>query len=328
MSTSPKQDYDFAPDLLQQMIARVSTVMVGKDTEIRRVLLAMLCGGHVLLEDVPGVGKTLLVRTMAACMGCTFGRIQFTYDLMPADITGTSVYLPHTGSFEFRPGPILSQMVLADEINRASPRTQSALLEAMEERKITVDGVTYPLPRPFLLLATQNPLHFEGTYRLPEAQLDRFFMRLSLGYPAPEQEVELLSRMQSSQLLEHMRPIMLVEEMEAMQQAVRNIYVDDSIKQAMVQVADTSRHDPRLQLGISPRGTLAWMNASQAEAYMNGRSYVIPGDMKETAPFVLAHRIVLSHASLLVGLRGEDVIQELLKQVVLLGFHPRKGIQS
>lgn len=324
LSTPSMHHQDFAPELLNRVISRVSTVIVGKEKEIRLALMSMLCGGHILLEDVPGVGKTMLVRAIAACLSCSFGRIQFTYDLMPADITGTSVYHPHSGSFEFRPGPILSNIVLADEINRASPRTQSALLEAMEERRVTVDGTTYPLPRPFLLLATQNPLHFEGTYRLPEAQMDRFHMRLSLGYPEPEQEIELLSRMQTTHPLDLLKPVLLAEEMVKMQREVKGIFVDESIKRALVQVADSSRRHPKLQLGISPRGTLAWMNACQAAAYMAGRTYVIPDDMKETAVSLLAHRIVLSHASLLAGVTNEELVKELLSQF-LLPIHHRKG---
>ncbi|MCJ8011731.1 MoxR family ATPase [Paenibacillus sp. KQZ6P-2] len=326
MSTPSIQYQDLAPELLERVIARVGTVIVGKEAQIRLALMSMLCGGHILLEDMPGVGKTMLVRTLAACLGASFGRIQFTYDLMPADVTGTSVYRQHNGTFEFRPGPVMSNLVLADELNRASPRTQSALLEAMEEHRITIDGSTYPLPRPFLLLATQNPLQFEGTYRLPEAQLDRFLMRIHLGYPEPEQEMELLSRMQGGQPLEQIKPVMLAEEMEKMQREVKGVFVDDSIKWMLVQTADASRHHSRLQLGISPRGTLAWMQASQAAAYMAGRTYVIPDDMKHTAVPVLAHRLQLSHEAVLAGVQGEDIVQELLTRLVL-PHAGRKGVR-
>lgn len=328
LSTPSMNHKEFAPELLDRMISRVSTVMVGKESEIRLVLISMLSGGHVLLEDVPGVGKTMLVRAIAACMGGTFGRIQFTYDLMPSDITGISVYHPHNGHFEFRPGPIISNVVLADEINRASPRTQSALLEAMEEKKVTVDGTTYPLPRPFLLFATQNPLQFEGTYRLPEAQLDRFLIRLSLGYPSPEQEIDLLSRMQMSHPLERVRPVIMAEEMVAMQRDVKNVFVDDSIKQLLVSVADASRHHQRLQLGISPRGTLAWMVASQAAAYMNGRMYVTPDDVKETAIAVLSHRIVVLPHSLMEGFVGEDIVLELMSRMSVPPYRSLRGNRS
>ncbi|MEC0093564.1 AAA family ATPase [Paenibacillus macquariensis] len=325
LSTPSMNHKEFAPDLIDRMISRVSTVMIGKESEIRLVLMSMLSGGHVLLEDVPGVGKTMLVRTIAACMGGSFGRIQFTYDLMPSDITGISVYHPHTGHFEFRPGPILSNVVLADEINRASPRTQSALLEAMEERKVTVDGSTYLLPRPFLLLATQNPLQFEGTYRLPEAQLDRFLIRLSLGYPSPEQEINLLSRMQSNHPLDQVRPVIMAEEMEAMQRDVKNVFVDDSIKHLIVSVADESRRHPRIQLGISPRGSLSWMVASQAAAYMNGRMYVTPDDIKDTAVAVLSHRIVIHARSLMEGISGEELVVELMSRISVPPYRSRRG---
>ena len=328
LSTPSMNHKEFAPDLIDRMISRVSTVMVGKESEIRLVLMSMLSGGHVLLEDVPGVGKTMLVRTIAACMGGSFGRIQFTYDLMPSDITGISVYHPHTGHFEFRPGPILSNVVLADEINRASPRTQSALLEAMEERKVTVDGSTYLLPRPFLLLATQNPLQFEGTYRLPEAQLDRFLIRLSLGYPSPEQEINLLSRMQSNHPLDQVRPVIMAEEMEAMQRDVKNVFVDDSIKHLIVSVADESRRHPRIQLGISPRGSLSWMVASQAVAYMNGRMYVTPDDIKDTAVAVLSHRIVIHARSLMEGISGEELVVELMSRISVPPYRSRRGSRS
>ncbi|WP_438349189.1 AAA family ATPase [Paenibacillus sp. FA6] len=316
---------DIAPELLDRMISRVSTVMVGKESGIRLVLISMLSGGHVLLEDVPGVGKTMLVRAIAACMGGSFGRIQFTYDLMPSDITGISVYHPKSGHFEFRPGPILSNVVLADEINRASPRTQSALLESMEEKKVTVDGTTYPLPRPFFLMATQNPLQFEGTYRLPEAQLDRFLMRLSLGYPSPEQEMDLLSRMQMTHPLERVKPVIMVEEMEAMQREVRTVFVDDSIKQLLVSIAHTSRRHPKLKLGISPRGTLAWMVASQAAAYMNGRMYVTPDDIKETAIAVLSHRMIIHPHSLMAGDNGEEIVLDLLSRISMSPNRSRNG---
>lgn len=328
MSTSSMNHKEFASELLDRMVSRVGTVMVGKESEIRLVIISMLSGGHVLLEDVPGVGKTMLVRAIAACMGGTMGRIQFTYDLMPSDITGISVYHSHNGHFEFRPGPILSNVVLADEINRASPRTQSALLEAMEEKKVTVDGTTYPLPRPFLLFATQNPLQFEGTYRLPEAQLDRFLIRISLGYPTPEQEVDLLSRMQGSHPLERVKPVVMVEDMIAMQRDVQNVFVDDSIKQLLVSVADASRHHSRLHLGISPRGTLAWMKASQATAYMNGRMYVTPDDVKETAVAVLSHRIVVHPHSLMEGVISEEIVLELMSRTSIPLYRSRKGSRS
>ncbi|MHA0858174.1 AAA family ATPase [Paenibacillus sp. CMAA1364] len=319
---------DIVPELLNSMISRVGKVMVGHESGIRLAIIAMLSGGHILLEDVPGVGKTMLVRAFAASMGGSFGRIQFTSDLMPSDITGMSIYHPTSSHFEFRPGPIMSNVVLADEINRASPRTQSALLEAMEEKKVTVDGTTYALPRPFFLFATQNPLHFEGTYRLPEAQLDRFMIRLRLGYPNPNQELELLSRMQLNHPLEQVRPVMMIEEMEAMQREVKMVFVDDSIKQLLVSIADASRRHPKLQLGISPRGTLSWMVASQAAAYINGRTYVTPDDVKETAVAVLSHRIMVSPHILLEGIMADEIVLDLLSKASMSPSPSRRGSTS
>lgn len=304
--------HDQTTDLLERLVNRVDQVVIGKRHEIELIIIAMLQGGHVLLEDIPGVGKTTLVRAIAASLGSSFGRIQFTSDVMPSDVTGVAVYHPHSGDFEFRPGPVLSNIVLADEINRAAPRTQSALLEAMEERRVTVDGVTYNLPKPFLLLATQNPLQFEGTYRLPEAQMDRFLMRISLGYPKPEQEVDMLGRHQTGSLVEEMKPVLLAEEMAGMQRMVRTVLVDESIKRYLVSVADLSRRHPKTSLGISPRGTLAWMGAAQAHAYYQGRMYVIPDDVKAVAAAVLAHRVVLSPEGKLGGLRGEELVHEWL----------------
>lgn len=314
---------DQAREVLELLVQRVERVVVGKKKEIELAVIAMLYGGHILLEDVPGVGKTLLVRTLAACVGGSFGRIQFTSDLQPADVTGVTVYQPLTGSLEFRPGPIHAHIVLADEINRAAPRTQSALLEAMEERKVTVDGVTRELPQPFLLLATQNPLEYEGTYRLPEAQLDRFLMRLSLGYPKPEQEVEMLSRMQNPGM--EPKPVILPEEIRLMQRQVRMVLVDERIKEYLVSVADASRRHPKLALGISPRGTLCWMGAAQAMAYYRGRSYVIPDDVKEVAEAVLAHRIVLKPDAGFAGMTSPQMVAELLKQADVPLFHRASG---
>ncbi|WP_044480128.1 AAA family ATPase [Paenibacillus antibioticophila] len=314
---------DQAREVLELLVQRVERVVVGKKKEIELAVIAMLYGGHILLEDVPGVGKTLLVRTLAACVGGSFGRIQFTSDLQPADVTGVTVYQPLTGSLEFRPGPIHAHIVLADEINRAAPRTQSALLEAMEERKVTVDGVTRELPQPFLLLATQNPLEYEGTYRLPEAQLDRFLMRLSLGYPKPEQEVEMLSRMQNPGV--EPKPVILPEEIRLMQRQVRMVLVDERIKEYLVSVADASRRHPKLALGISPRGTLCWMGAAQAMAYYRGRSYVIPDDVKEVAEAVLAQRIVLKPDAGFAGMTSPQMVAELVKQADVPLFHRASG---
>ncbi|MBP2001726.1 MoxR-like ATPase [Paenibacillus shirakamiensis] len=313
LNSSYKISHEQAVQLLKRLVRQVDQVVMGKRLEIEMVLIAMLQGGHVLLEDIPGVGKTTLVRTIAAALGCSFGRIQFTSDLMPSDITGVSVYHPLRGEFEFRPGPILSHLVLADEMNRAAPRTQSALLEAMEEKRVTVDGVSYELPKPFLLLATQNPLQFEGTYKLPEAQLDRFLMRLSLGYPALDEEVLMLEHHQEGSPLEGMKPILLAEEMVVIQHEVRRVIVDEKLKRYMVSLADASRRHSKTLLGISPRGTLAWMGAAQAAAYYQGRMYVIPDDIKKVANYVLPHRILLSVEARIAGIDPEELVREWLR---------------
>ncbi|WIV19723.1 MoxR family ATPase [Paenibacillus polygoni] len=304
---------DYAAELLERVTERVESVIVGKRREIRFILIAMLSGGHVLLEDVPGTGKTKLIRTLASCLSASFGRIQFTSDVLPSDVTGTSVYKPITGEFEYRPGPVMANIVLGDEINRASPRTQSALLEAMEEKSVTVDGATYALPRPFLLMATQNPLQFEGTYRLPEAQLDRFLIKLSLGYPGIEEEVEIMNRQESgSRSL--VKPVMLAEELVKMQREVSGVFVDPVIKKYIAEFAAASRKHKDLLLGISPRGSLAWMIASQAAAYLNGRSYVIPDDLKEVALPVLTHRIRTRY-EMVQSSDAERIIADLLQHI-------------
>ncbi|WP_120464718.1 AAA family ATPase [Paenibacillus aceti] len=321
-------NHDQAHELLERLVSRIERVIVGKRAEIELILVSMLCGGHVLLEDVPGVGKTRLVRTLAACVGGSFGRIQFTSDLMPADVTGVTVYHPQSANFEFRSGPIYANIVLADELNRAAPRTQSALLEAMEERKVTVDGVTRPLPEPFLLFATQNPLEYEGTYRLPEAQLDRFLMRLSLGYPEPEQELEMLGRLSDPWATAGIKPIMLPEEIAAIQRHARTVLVDDRIKRYLVYVADASRRHPQVSLGISPRGTLSWLAASQALAFYKGRSYAVPDDVKLVAEPVLAHRLILTGEARISGLQSRQVIAELLNNMEVPVFHRTTGVPS
>ncbi|CAI6085631.1 hypothetical protein PAECIP112173_04706 [Paenibacillus sp. JJ-100] len=309
-------EQDHATELLNRLSNRIADVIIGKKQEIQYILAAMLSEGHVLLEDVPGTGKTMLIRTIASSLNCSMGRIQCTPDVMPTDVTGASVYHAPTGEFSFRSGPLMNNIVLTDEINRASPRTQSSLLEAMEERSVTVDGKTYALPRPFLLLATQNPLQFEGTYRLPEAQLDRFMIRITLGYPEPEQEVELLSRERSKDILESLRPMMLAEEIVAIQREVRKVHVDTVIKEYLVAVSVATRSHDAVRLGISPRGTLAWMTAVQAYAYLQGRSYVVPDDVQSMAIPVLCHRIQLKSMNRAdASSVQEQVIHEVLSSV-------------
>ncbi|BDG59159.1 AAA family ATPase [Caldinitratiruptor microaerophilus] len=300
--------------LVEQVVANVERVVVGKRRELEYVLVALLCQGHVLIEDVPGVGKTTLVRAMARSLGCQFRRIQFTPDLLPSDITGVSVWNQATGTFEFRPGPLLAQVVLADEINRTSPRTQSALLEAMEERQVTVDGVTYPLPQPFLVLATQNPIEYEGTFPLPEAQLDRFFIRLQLGYPTPAEEREIL-RLSHGSPVESLEPVVSPEDILTAQEQVRAVHVDPSLEEYIVTVVHRTREHPDVYLGGSPRGTIALYKASQALALVRGRDFVTPDDVKEMAPLTLGHRLIIRPEAQLQGKTALSVLAELLGTV-------------
>ncbi|MBO8171680.1 MAG: MoxR family ATPase [Bacillaceae bacterium] len=288
---------------------------MGKSDMIRLTLTSILAGGHILVEDVPGVGKTMLVRTISKALGCSFKRIQFTPDLLPSDVTGTSVYNPKELNFEFRPGPIMGQIVLADEINRTSPKTQAALLEAMEERAVTVDGQTHPLPEPFFLIATQNPIEYEGTFPLPEAQLDRFMMKLSMGYPTLEEETELLSRVQHRHPIEDVKPVMHASELIEWQQKVKDIHVDESLRKYIVTISHETRNHPAVEIGVSPRGSITLFRACQAYALIEGRDYVIPDDVKKLAVPVLAHRIILHTESRLDGMTGNRVIESILSRL-------------
>jgi MoxR-like ATPase len=269
----------------------------------------------VLLEDVPGIGKTTLAKAVARSLGCTFKRIQFTPDLLPSDVTGISFFNQKTQEFEFRPGPVMAQIVLADEINRATPRTQSALLEAMQERQVTVDGVTRYLPRPFLVLATQNPIELEGTFPLPEAQLDRFLLRLKLGYPTVSEENEILLRYEREDPLEKLEPVVSAEELMDLEQERRLVRVEESVRQYLVRVCRTTREHPAVELGASPRGTLFLYQTAQALAAIRGRDYVLPDDVKYLAPFVLTHRIIISPQVKLRGRTGEEVVREIVESV-------------
>lgn len=279
-------------EAVNKIIDNVEKVIVGKHQVVKLVLVALLSDGHILIEDIPGVGKTMLARSIARSLNCVFKRIQFTPDLLPSDILGASVFNQKNGEFEFRPGPVMAQVVLADEINRGTPKTQSALLECMEEHQITVDGVTYPLPRPFLVIATQNPIEYYGTFPLPEAQVDRFLMRVTLDYPSAEYEKEMLARQENMHPIESLRPVISADELLKMQKRIKEVKVDTSIRDYIVEVVQQTRHDDRLLLGSSPRGSLAISKGGQALAALEGRDYVIPDDVKFLAPFLLVHRMI------------------------------------
>jgi MoxR-like ATPase len=293
----------------------VQKVIVGKADVIDLALVAVLCEGHILIEDVPGIGKTTLARSLAASLGCTFRRIQFTPDLLPSDVTGISFFNQKTQAFEFRPGPVMSQVVLADEINRATPRTQSALLEAMQEQQITVDGDTYRLPRPFLVLATQNPIELEGTFPLPEAQVDRFLMRLSIGYPAESEEHQMLLRFERSDPLEDLSVVTSPEELIAMQHRVRETRVEESVRGYIVDIVRATRTHADIELGVSPRGTLALYRCAQALAAIRDRKYVLPDDVKLLAPYVLTHRIIISPTTRLRGRSLSEVLMDVIEKI-------------
>ncbi|MBK6327999.1 MAG: MoxR family ATPase [Chloroflexi bacterium] len=293
----------------------IQKVIVGKDEIIDLALIAMLCEGHILLEDVPGTGKTTLAKTIAASLGCTFRRVQFTPDLLPSDVTGIYYYNQKAQEFEFRAGPVFAQILLADEINRATPRTQSALLEAMQERQVTVDIATHKLPRPFLVLATQNPVELEGTFPLPEAQLDRFLLKVALGYPDADEENDILLRFERVDPLDSLEKVVEPEEILAMQTAVREIRVETSVRNYIVNVCRATRDHEDIELGASPRATMALYRTCQALAAVNGRAFVIPDDVKHMAPFVLTHRLIVNPQTRLRGRKPEQVIAEVVATV-------------
>jgi MoxR-like ATPase len=305
--------------MIQSVAQRVSEnirkVIVGRAETIRLMMVAVLCEGHILLEDVPGTGKTTLARALAASLGCSFRRIQFTPDLLPSDVTGLSWFNQKTQEFEFRPGPLLSQVVLADEINRATPRTQSALLEAMQERQVTADGVTRPLERPFLVLATQNPVELEGTFPLPEAQIDRFFLRAGLGYPEQDEENAILERFRLDDPLQTLQPVTTPAEILSLIQARRQVRVVESVRDYVVRIARATRQNHDIQLGASPRATLALYQAAQALAAIQGREYVLPDDVKQIAPPVLCHRMMISPQAQLRGRTAQELIADVVAAV-------------
>ena len=305
--------------IANKIIDNVERVIVGKRAEVSLALVALLCRGHVLIEDVPGVGKTMLAKAIARSIGCTFKRIQFTPDLLPSDVTGISVFNQQTREFEFRPGPIMAQIVLTDEINRATHKTQSALLESMEERQVTVDGVTYAMPEPFLVLATQNPIEYEGTFPLPEAQLDRFLVRLSLGYPSATDEIVVLDAQQRTHPIESLSQVVGAEELLAAQKGIREVYLDQQIKEYIVSVVVATRKHPDIYLGASPRGSLALYRTAQARATIHGRDFVIPDDIKALAVPTLAHRMIISPAARLKNVVSSQVAQEIIETVPVPG---------
>src|SRR3954462_7421241 len=312
-------------DTGDRVLPNVERVIVGKHAEVRFALVALMCRGHLLIEDVPGTGKTVLAKAIARSLGCSFRRIQFTPDLLPSDVTGLSIYNQKTQEFEFRAGPIMSQVVLADEINRATPKTQSALLECMEERQATVDGTTWQMPDPFLVIATQNPIEYEGTFALPEAQLDRFRVRIRLGYPQPVEEVVILDEQKRHHPIDQLDVVCTVEDLRELQDAVREIYVDPTVSEYIVRLVNATRNHPNVYLGASPRGTIALYRAGQALAGLMGRDYVIPDDVKALAEAALAHPLIIQTSSPLHDVQAGQVVRELLESTSVEGIRPTGG---
>ena len=308
-----------ATGIAQEIVENVCTVIVGKNAVIERALAAVIAQGHILIEDVPGVGKTMLAKSISASIGCSFKRIQFTPDLLPSDIVGVSIYNQSTGEFQFRPGPVMAQVVLVDEINRATPKTQSALLEAMEELQVTVDGVTRPLERPFVVMATQNPIEHEGTFPLPEAQLDRFLMRISLGYPTLSEELSVIEQQEQTHPIDELQAVASPGDVTGLQDAAKNVYVDSAVREYIVTLIDATRNHEDVSLGASPRASLGMFRAARGLAIMRDRDYVIPDDVKELAHAVLAHRLILSPSARMRGLQTAQVIDGLLESVAVPG---------
>lgn len=303
----------------KKLTNNLEKVIVGKRHPIELIVISLLCQGHALIEDVPGVGKTVLARSLAKSLGCTFNRLQFTPDMLPSDVTGVSIYNQANREFEFRPGPIFAQVVLVDEINRATPKTQAALLEAMEERQVTVDGKTHPLPSPFMVLATQNPIEYEGTFPLPEAQLDRFLLRVRLGYPNASDEIEILDRQQLRHPIETLKSVIKVAELKEAMQEIKKIYVSEGIKRYAVELTNRTRQNEDIYLGASPRGSLGLFRTGQAAAALDGRDYVLPDDIKRMAVPVLAHRIIVGPAARLRELSAEQIVQEIVDNTPVPG---------
>jgi MoxR-like ATPase len=305
--------------LADRLIANIEKVILGKTDAVRLTVVGLLCQGHLLIEDVPGTGKTMLAKSLARSIGCSFSRIQFTPDMLPSDVTGVSVFNQKTLEFEFRPGPILAQIILTDEINRATPKTQAALLEAMEERQVTVDGTTYPTPKPFLVLATQNPIEYEGTFPLPEAQMDRFMLRISLGYPRKSDEIHMMEEQQIVHPIENLQSVVSAEELLQAQRAVREVTVSDEVKRYIVEVVEATRNHSELYLGSSPRGSLALFRTSQVIAALSDREYVLPDDVKNMVIPALAHRLIVGSAARIREVDAREIVKEILTRVPVPG---------
>ncbi|WP_260631773.1 MoxR family ATPase [Neobacillus niacini] len=301
--------------IIEKILLNIEKVMIGKRNVAELSLIALLAEGHVLLEDVPGVGKTMMVRALAKSVNANFRRIQFTPDLLPSDVTGISIYNPKEMEFQFRPGPLMGNIILADEINRTSPKTQSALLEGMEEASVTIDGITHRLQKPFFVMATQNPIEYEGTYPLPEAQLDRFLLKMKMGYPEVDEEIEVLNRAQKVPPIEELFPVIDLEGLLALQKEIKEVYVDDTIKRYIVDIVNMTRRYPGVYLGASPRGSIALMKAAQAYAFMYGRDYVLPDDIQYLAPFVLSHRIILKSEAKFEGTSAEEIVNRVIARI-------------
>jgi MoxR-like ATPase len=313
------QEVNDIQKVANQLVENVEQVIIGKRDVIKLVIVGLLSQGHILIEDVPGVGKTMLARALAKSLGCTFRRIQFTPDMLPSDVTGVSIFNQKTREFEFRPGPIMAQIVLTDEINRATPKTQAALLEAMQELQVTVDGVTHILPQPFLVMATQNPIEYEGTFPLPEAQLDRFLMRIRLGYPTLEQEIAILDSQRYTHPVTQVEQVLPVDELISAQKKLKDVYLDEKVKRYIVEIIEQTRKHGSIYLGASPRGSLALYRTGQAWAAVQGRDYVIPDDIKKLAIPTLAHRIIISPAARLKDISGETVMEDILANLPVPG---------
>ena len=322
------EQHDSARELAQKIIENIEKVIVGKSRAVELGVIALMCEGHALIEDVPGVGKTMLARSIARSVGASFKRIQFTPDLLPTDVTGVSIYNQQSGDFEFREGPIIAQMVLADEVNRATPKTQSAMLEAMDERQVTVEGITHSVPSPFMVMATQNPVEYEGTFPLPEAQLDRFLLIINLGYPTIEEELEIIERQQMAHPIESLQPVATAQEVIDLQRAIRAIYVDDLVKQYIVNLTDATRSHADISLGASPRASLAMYRGGQAIALVRGRDFVLPDDVKDLAQPMLSHRMIVSPAARMRGVSSPDVVETILEQIPVPGGQAQAAARS